>query len=281
MSQRKRPRRRAKPLAELVTNCPSAAAVWIALSDLAADRGSSVVTPTRAQLRTLTGLTLKTISRALTSLETAGWLDRVHVLRENSGALVTLLRIVLRRKRTTPTATATAATTSRSSSGSNRNGLSTPAMTTRRSGPTAPATEINVGDDCTRYKTTSTKLGFRTLGKITHHRYRYSGPATEGNAVAGVDGPKGRGRKTPSDSSFGREGGAPPGPPPSLTLGFGPRTPPQEQRLGEELEDDYFNADFDCEHPPSTEISAELQSILDSIGADADPPGDPAEPEAS
>ena len=79
---------------------PSALAVWTALCDMADERGSSVLTPTRVQLAELTGIKRhKTISAALTTLEAAGWVDRVHVpVSEHGKRTATLLRIVLRRR---------------------------------------------------------------------------------------------------------------------------------------------------------------------------------------
>lgn len=86
-------------LAQACAHCPSAARVWIALLDLAAERGSSVLTPTREQLATATGIRKHdTISTALTTLERALWLDRVHVPRVGAdGKRKTLLRLILRR----------------------------------------------------------------------------------------------------------------------------------------------------------------------------------------
>ena len=77
----------------------SAAAVWLALCDLSAARRSSVVTPTRAQVSSMTGLRLRTVSNSLTTLEKAGWIDRAHIPVTNEGKrTATLLRIVLLRK---------------------------------------------------------------------------------------------------------------------------------------------------------------------------------------
>lgn len=56
------------------------------------------MTPTRGQLAELTGLgKLETVSRALTTLEKAGWIDREHVPVTKAGRrTATLLRIVVR-----------------------------------------------------------------------------------------------------------------------------------------------------------------------------------------
>ena len=98
-------RRTPWPLARLVKTCRSAPAVWIALSDLADVRRSSVVTPTRADLSRATGIDrAKTISTALSTLELARWIDRVHVpVIENGLQVATYLRVVIRRRgRKTP-----------------------------------------------------------------------------------------------------------------------------------------------------------------------------------
>jgi len=79
--------------------------VWLALTDLADARGSAVVTPTRGQLAALTGIRRhKSISQVLTTLEKAGWIDRMHVPVIVGGKrAATLLRIILRRRgRKTP-----------------------------------------------------------------------------------------------------------------------------------------------------------------------------------
>jgi len=53
-------------LAQVYRSCPAAPAVWLALQDLAEQRGSLVVTPTRAHLMKLTGIrSAETVSRAL------------------------------------------------------------------------------------------------------------------------------------------------------------------------------------------------------------------------
>jgi hypothetical protein len=61
-SASKRKRKKQESLAALVARQRSAPAVWLALCDMADERGSRVVTPTREQLRQLTGLSEKTIS---------------------------------------------------------------------------------------------------------------------------------------------------------------------------------------------------------------------------
>jgi hypothetical protein len=67
--------------------------------ELLAD-GKPIVTPTRATIGKAAGIDrAPTISRALTALEAAGWIDRVHVPVTVGGRqTATLLRIVLRRR---------------------------------------------------------------------------------------------------------------------------------------------------------------------------------------
>lgn len=93
-------RRQQWTIAQVYGKRPTALVVWTALCDMADERGSSVLTPTRAHLSGLTGITRhKTISAALTTLEKAGWVDRVHVpVSEHGKRTATLLRIVLRRR---------------------------------------------------------------------------------------------------------------------------------------------------------------------------------------
>lgn len=84
-------------LAELRTACRDAPVVWLALCELAAERGSNYVTPTRAKLSEMTGVTrLKNISAGLTALHRAGWIQR-ELIPVTAGGRQTarLLRIVL------------------------------------------------------------------------------------------------------------------------------------------------------------------------------------------
>lgn len=97
--------------ARLFRACRSAPAVWLALCELAQERGgAAVVTPTRDELAKRAGVSrLPTISAALTALERAGWIERAHVPKfENGQRCATLLRIVLRRsaRKSFPTARA-------------------------------------------------------------------------------------------------------------------------------------------------------------------------------
>ena len=99
--KRKRAKHREEPwpLAKLRSACSSAPVVWLALCDLAAERGTSVLTPTRELLVTLTGIVRRqTISEALTTLAKAGWVDRTIVPSFRDGTRKTLLRVTLRRK---------------------------------------------------------------------------------------------------------------------------------------------------------------------------------------
>ena len=87
-------------LRKVYAECRAAPVVWIALLDMATERGRAVVTPTRDVLVEATGITrLPTISAALTALESAGWIDRVHVpVYEGGRQTATTLRIIIRRR---------------------------------------------------------------------------------------------------------------------------------------------------------------------------------------
>ena len=100
MKRKRKAKRRDEPwpLAKLRDTCPSAPVVWVALCDLAAERGTPVLTPTRKLLASLTGIErLRTISTALTTLAKAGWMDRTLVPSFRDGIRKTLLRVTLRR----------------------------------------------------------------------------------------------------------------------------------------------------------------------------------------
>lgn len=90
-------------LAEVTGACRSAPAVWVALVDMGAERGSATVTPTRERLAELTGIKKhRTISDALTVLAKAHWISREHVpVLQGGRQTATLLRVVLRRGRKT------------------------------------------------------------------------------------------------------------------------------------------------------------------------------------
>lgn len=79
----------------------SAPVVWLALEELAAKSGSSLVTPTRPQISEITGIKRKqTISAALTALVQGGWIERSHKLvTKVDGNLAKLTRIFLLRPR--------------------------------------------------------------------------------------------------------------------------------------------------------------------------------------
>ena len=95
----KRARVRVWPIAKVYAERPCALAVWLALDDLRTERGTSVVTPTRAVLSARSGANEKSVSAALTLLASAGWIDRVHIpVLTGDARTATLLRIVLRRK---------------------------------------------------------------------------------------------------------------------------------------------------------------------------------------
>lgn len=88
-------------LARLFRQCRAAPVVWLALSDLADETGANVVTPTRAQLATMTDIArVKTISAALTALRKAFWLEIEHVpVVENRKQVGTVLKIKLFHRR--------------------------------------------------------------------------------------------------------------------------------------------------------------------------------------
>lgn len=96
---RRRARRKIWPLAKLAATCSRAPVVWLALLDMRAERGSCVLTPTRETLAAATGIRrLPTLSRALTTLENAGWLERVLIpVRTGGVRTATLMRVVLKR----------------------------------------------------------------------------------------------------------------------------------------------------------------------------------------
>ncbi|TWT41091.1 hypothetical protein RAS1_37830 [Phycisphaerae bacterium RAS1] len=100
----KRRRRHVMTLAAVYKRRPCAVAVWFALADMAEERKSAVVTPTRDELSQRSGANFKSVSAALTLLESAGWIDRVHVpVKVGGRQTATLLRIALRRRgRSTP-----------------------------------------------------------------------------------------------------------------------------------------------------------------------------------
>jgi hypothetical protein len=92
-------RKRESTLAELHADRPSAAAVYLALLDLSAERKSNVVTPTRELLAERTGVNVKSVSNALTALQRAGWIARAHVpIFAGTRQTATLLRITLCRR---------------------------------------------------------------------------------------------------------------------------------------------------------------------------------------
>lgn len=78
---------------------PKHPAVWLALYDMAIERKSSVVTPTRKRLADLAAVSVNRVTMALGVLEQAEWIAREHVPVYRGNARSTLLRIVLRRDR--------------------------------------------------------------------------------------------------------------------------------------------------------------------------------------
>ncbi|MFA7279139.1 MAG: hypothetical protein WC100_03495 [Sterolibacterium sp.] len=80
----------------VTTTARLAPAVWLALQQIANERGSPTVTPTRAQLVKLSGVNrVATISDCLSVLELAGWIDRKLMPVNNNGKMVRMLRIKL------------------------------------------------------------------------------------------------------------------------------------------------------------------------------------------
>jgi hypothetical protein len=100
----RRKRRPAWPLSKVVAVCRSAPAVWLALQNISEERRTHIVTPTRTDLSQRCGVArANTISRALSTLEEAGWLEREHVpVFEGAQRVATLLRIVLRKQQISP-----------------------------------------------------------------------------------------------------------------------------------------------------------------------------------
>lgn len=84
------------PLALLRKKCGGAPAVYLALVQMRDERGGGVITPTRAELCALTGITrLNTISAALTALHEAGWIRRKNVPDPTGKTRNSLLRITV------------------------------------------------------------------------------------------------------------------------------------------------------------------------------------------
>jgi len=100
----RRKRKPAWPLSKVVAVCRSAPAVWLALQNISEERRTHIVTPTRTDLSQRSGVArANTISRALSTLEEAGWLEREHVpVFEGAQRVATLLRIILRKQQIPP-----------------------------------------------------------------------------------------------------------------------------------------------------------------------------------
>ncbi len=100
MSKRGVKRRQPKPwpLAKVYAECRAAPVVWLALWDMATERGAPLVFPTREGLAKDTGITrLPTITAALKALADAHWIDRIHVRVPRAGSgIATCLRVILR-----------------------------------------------------------------------------------------------------------------------------------------------------------------------------------------
>ncbi len=180
------------PLAKVFKARPSAVAVWQAMCDLADERRSPVVTPTRARIAAMTGINEQTVSDALTTLDEAGWIGRVHVPRLDGGKRVTLLRIVLHR-------TCRSQTPTKRSAQDRRRGSSTTSTVTA--------------------STPSKQAQLRKGSSPTH---------TVSDAVDVAERHKGRCSSTTADFPSER-GGAPPAPPPSFHSGGSAGTPQESQ----------------------------------------------------
>ena len=144
-------KRRQWSLAKITKECSSAPAVWIALEQLAAKKGTHVVTPTRDLLCKLSGLrAVKTITRALNALEAARWLDRAHfAARRANGQRVTLLKIILRyRGRKTPSIGAPSIGDEKRPQGKGRK--TSPNSPTERGGLNDSALSLSVGAEPNR-----------------------------------------------------------------------------------------------------------------------------------
>ena len=88
------------PLARVMRGCRSAPALGLALVGLGDARGSRLVTPTRSKISEITGIVrLPTISKALTLLDVAGWIEVEHIPKQDARGRrsATLLRIRLLR----------------------------------------------------------------------------------------------------------------------------------------------------------------------------------------
>jgi hypothetical protein len=88
-------------LSKLYLNNHQAPVVYMALQMLAEAEQRRTVTPTREKLVALTGISrLPTVTKALTTLVVAGWIDRVHKPIFSGGRqTATVLRITLRNER--------------------------------------------------------------------------------------------------------------------------------------------------------------------------------------
>ena len=238
-------------LARVVSKRPSAAAVWLALCDMATARGSPVVTPTRAQLHKMTGKNKKTVSAALTTLEEAGWIERFHVPVSKAGKRsATLLRIVLRHK-----------------------------------GGPAPRTANQKTVRCRGRSATPTGQSVKRPRQGDKRSGR-SAPHTVQDAVEGVQRPKDKGRSTPQDFPSER-GGGPPSSPPTLRCGGAEGTPLQAQGLVEGVDQHVHLPSQTAARkivagvggPADGRQTADtIDEIIAMIGTES--PGDPDEPSA-
>lgn len=132
-------------LAKVTKKCRSAPAVWLALNEKAAEKGSRMVTPSRKQLAKMSGIErVKTISQALGVLENAGWINRSHVPVYEAGrrcGTYLVITILL----TGQHAPHKCATHLRGGSRPSIKGRKTPHPPTEGGGPNGPALSLPVG----------------------------------------------------------------------------------------------------------------------------------------
>lgn len=165
-------KRRQWSLARVTKACRSAPAVWLALEQLAADKGARIVTPTRDLLCKLGGLrNVKTVTLALNTLEAAGWVDRAHFpAYRASGQRVTLLKIILRytTQKTTRIGTPPIRPVKRSQGKTQKTGRNSP---TERGGLNGSALSLSVGSEPSRppgYREPQPITAKPSVEKITH-----------------------------------------------------------------------------------------------------------------
>lgn len=165
--------RRQWSLAKVTKECRSAPIVWVALEQLATEKGTRVVTPTRKDICKLSGIRdVKTITLALNTLEHARWLDRGHfpAYRDN-GDRVTLLKLILRytTQKTDRIGTPSIRPKKRIKGKTQKTGANSP---TERAGPDGSALSLSVGAKPNRplpYCEPPPIVAKHQVGKKTHN----------------------------------------------------------------------------------------------------------------